>query len=90
MLIERFLPRYDFNEVHTLDVMAAPDRVFQAIKDVTPGEIRGLQQLLTLRALPARLAGGVELQGSPGGPCWGKCSKTVLYSWLSNRIMNWS
>jgi len=44
MLIERFLPSYDFNEVHTLDVRAAPARVFQAIKDVTPAEIRGLQQ----------------------------------------------
>ncbi len=68
MLIERFLPSYDFNEVHTLDVRAAPARVFQAIKDVTPAEIRGLQQLLALRTLPARLAGRVGARGPAERP----------------------
>lgn len=36
---------------------APPGRVFQAIKEVTPGEISFLRLLFGLRTLPARLAG---------------------------------
>ena len=54
MLLDTFLPVYDFNEVHVLRVRAEPDKVFCAIKEVTPREapvflllgLRGTQPLI--------------------------------------------
>jgi hypothetical protein len=57
MLIERFFPTYDFHEVHRLAIVATPERVFQAIKEVTVGEVAWLGTLFGLRALPALLVG---------------------------------
>lgn len=55
--IDRFMPAYHFNEVHSLDIQAPADRVFAAIRAVPPGEIRWLRTLFWIRSLPARLAG---------------------------------
>jgi len=55
MLIDTFLPTYDFHEVHHISIAASPEQVFQAIKTVTPEELPGVQLLFALRALPARL-----------------------------------
>jgi hypothetical protein len=57
MLIDRFLPEYDWNEVHSIEIGAAPAAVLAAVRAVTAGEIRLLGSLLWLRALPARLLG---------------------------------
>ena len=46
MLLNNFMPDYDFNEVHVLSVRAEPDHVFHAIKEVTPREV------LVFRILP--------------------------------------
>jgi len=56
--IDEFIPAYQFNEVHSTRVRAPRDRVFRAIRAVTPGEIRFFQTLMGMRELPARLLGG--------------------------------
>jgi len=56
MLIDRFLPKYHFTEVHTIRVFASPDRVYRAIMEITPGELPFFRILFALRSLPARLA----------------------------------
>jgi hypothetical protein len=55
--IDVVLRSYEFSERHALEVHAEPARVYQAILDVTPGEIGVLVLLMALRTLPARLLG---------------------------------
>jgi len=57
MLIDRFLPAYGWNEVHSIEVAAAPAAVLAAVRGVTAGEMRVVGVLLWLRRLPARLLG---------------------------------
>ncbi|MEO6456981.1 MAG: hypothetical protein ABIO92_01710 [Chloroflexia bacterium] len=59
MLIDKFLPTYEFNEVHTIRVNASPEVVYRAIKNVTAEEIPLFGALMGLRALPVRLTGKV-------------------------------
>jgi hypothetical protein len=56
-LIERFMPEYHFNEVHSVRIQSPPDRIFRAIHAVTPDEVRGAYVLLWIRSIPARLTG---------------------------------
>jgi len=65
--LDSFLPSYQFHEVHTIRVHASPDQVYRAVKEVTPGEIRFLRELLAIRSLPARLLG----KGGPPAPMKG-------------------
>jgi hypothetical protein len=56
MLLDEFLPTYEFREFHTVTVHAPPDRVFAAIHDMRAGELSPLVNLLlSIRALPGRL-----------------------------------
>ena len=57
MLLDNFLPVYDFNEAHATVVHAPPSRIFDAIKELTPAEVPLLRTLFALRLLPARLVG---------------------------------
>jgi hypothetical protein len=57
MLLDRFLSTYDFNEVHSVVIQAAPTRVFGALKEVTLHEVPLFRLLFRLRALPANLLG---------------------------------
>ena len=58
MLIDRFLPEYGWNEVHSIEIGAAPRVVLDAVRSVTAREIRLVWLLLGLRALPGRILGG--------------------------------
>ncbi len=61
MLLDKYLPRYDFTEVHTIKVKASPETAYRAVMDTTLGEINGLVNFLFyLRALPEKLAGREE------------------------------
>ena len=60
MLLDDFLPTFDFNEVHTIQVHAPSSRVFSALKVLTPAEISLLRILFAIRSLPARLTGKAE------------------------------
>ena len=56
--LDEFLPEYHFHEVHQLMVHASTQRVFQAIHDVRPDEIRWLGTLMAVRRLPEELLSG--------------------------------
>lgn len=60
LLIDRFMPDYQFNEIHSFRIRAPADRIFRAIRQVTPREIRWARTLSWIRSLPARLAGKAE------------------------------
>ncbi|MBI2246655.1 MAG: hypothetical protein HYY39_01080 [Armatimonadetes bacterium] len=68
MQLDRFLPVYDFHEVHSVGVASSPGRVFEAIKEVTPAEMPFVGFLFALRALPARLLGRDSLRVGEGRP----------------------
>ena len=53
MLIDRFLPEYDWNEVHSIEIRAASRVVLDALRRVTAGEIRLLRVMLGLREIRA-------------------------------------
>ncbi len=56
LLLDDFLPAYEFNEFHAVTVQAPPDRVFAAIHELRAGELSPLVNLmLSIRNLPARL-----------------------------------
>jgi hypothetical protein len=55
--LAELLPAYDFNEVHVRWVEAPPERVYQAIKDVTAGEMPMVRLLFAIRSLPGTLTG---------------------------------
>ena len=57
--LDRFAPTYQFNEVHTLQVNASPEQVFQAIKEVHASEIRLFRTLTWIRRLGGDIPEGV-------------------------------
>ncbi len=61
LLLDDFLPTYEFHEFHTVTVQAPPDRVFAAIHEMRAGELSPLVNLmLSIRNLPARLLRKLE------------------------------
>src|SRR5262249_15840132 len=58
LLIDRFMPSYPFGERHQRWVRASPGRTLQAVREVTPAEVRFLLPLTAIRSLrPGRLFG---------------------------------
>jgi hypothetical protein len=58
MQLDHFLPTYEFDEIHSVNIDAPPERVYQALKNLTIAEISQLVSLMfQLRSLPARLTG---------------------------------
>jgi hypothetical protein len=53
--IDEWMPEWQFNEVHSLRVRAAPERVYQAVREVTADEI-WLFRTLTWMRNPGRTA----------------------------------
>jgi hypothetical protein len=49
------MPRWDFNEVHSVEIAAGPADTFEAIREVTALDVRTLVPLMALRALPVAL-----------------------------------
>jgi hypothetical protein len=49
------LPAYDVAEVHSAWVRASPERVFQALREVTAGEVPMFRVLMRIRGLPTRV-----------------------------------
>lgn len=57
LLLDTFLPRWDFRERHSRVIPAPPQAVWEAMKDVTLAEMPVAGTLFALRSLPARVAG---------------------------------
>ncbi len=68
MLIDKYMPAYQFHEVHTITVKATPDRVFEALQKLTAKEIALFGTLIGLRQLPARLTGRGKPRPKNGRP----------------------
>jgi len=67
-LLDEAFPRYDVHEVHSLELRAPPGRVWDALRAVTPLEIRVLAPLMALRSVPALLARRGRLPYSSSEP----------------------
>lgn len=69
MLLNDFLPEYEFHEVHTVRVNAKAEQVFRAMKELTASELSPLIFLLMkIRSLPAKLSRRETPRPSPAGP----------------------
>ena len=53
MLLSELLPDYDVRERHTIELEAPPERVFDAVRATTLGEMPVVRALFRLRGLPA-------------------------------------
>ena len=61
MILDKFLPTYEFNEIHTVKVNAPPERVFTAMKELTAAELSPLHLLDDGPPQPARQTDGQNL-----------------------------
>lgn len=52
--LDEIMPRWQFEERHEIRIDAPPERIYAAIRDVTPGEIRLFQTLTAIRRLGQR------------------------------------
>jgi hypothetical protein len=69
LLLNKYLPAYDFNEVHSVTIHASLEKTFAAIKELTPSELSPwVYRLLSIRELPARLIGKQSQQAWNGKP----------------------
>jgi hypothetical protein len=67
MLIDDFLPKYSFDEIHSIQIRAPIESVYQAFKGLTLAEISPLvQAMFVLRSLPGWLMGksGLDFAGN--------------------------
>jgi hypothetical protein len=53
--LDEFLRDYDVNEVHSIEIAAAPDSVMAAVRSLTSREVRLATVLMSLRGLPAAI-----------------------------------
>ncbi len=57
MLLDKFMPVYHFNEVHSTVIHAPASSIFKSLYELTPADIQLLGILFELRALPSRFIG---------------------------------
>ncbi len=58
MLLDDYLPAFDFNEVHRITIQASPERIFCSIKELSTSEWSPLiNWMFALRSFPERLFG---------------------------------
>ena len=66
VLLDRWLPAYEFEEHHSIAVAAAPEAVSRALHEVSLNDAPLVRGLWTLRSLPARLRGRTAPSTAPG------------------------
>jgi hypothetical protein len=66
--IDRFLPAWEFEERHEIEIRADPGRVDRAVREVTLAELPVAYALLVLRTLPARIARRRRRRADPRRP----------------------
>lgn len=68
-LLDKYIPHYQFDMVHSARVHAPIERVYRAFKEFGPGEISPLVDILGyIRELPARLSGKSHLNKADTRP----------------------
>lgn len=61
MLLDKYLPKYDFTEVHSIQIKSSAEEAYQAMMETTMEELHCFVRLLfNLRSLPEKLAGRKE------------------------------
>ena len=66
MLLDNYIPKWDFTEVHSIRIKGDPETVYDAIMETTPAEVSSIMRLLFfLRSLPEKAAGraGMNMSG---------------------------
>ena len=58
VVLDQFVPDYQFHEVHSVVVDAAPTQVFAALKALTPSELPITRVLMALRSVPSLIVKG--------------------------------
>jgi hypothetical protein len=66
--LDDFLPSYQFNEVHNVQVHASPEAIYAAIKNVTAAEIRLFRTLTWIRSPHLRTRRESMLAAPPDKP----------------------
>jgi hypothetical protein len=73
MLLDKYLPKYDFTEIHTIKVKASPEVAYKAIKDTTLEELSSfVRWLFWLRELPEKMVGRNTNPMTSKGPMLGE------------------
>jgi|WetSurMetagenome_2_1015567.scaffolds.fasta_scaffold583155_1 hypothetical protein len=56
MLLDKYLPKFDFTEVHTTKINATPDTAYQVMMEITEAEVSPIVRILTfLSELPDKI-----------------------------------
>ena len=58
MLIDRLMPRFDYTEIHRIEIDAPVDAVYDALWSIDIASSPVVRGLMALRSLPKRLTGG--------------------------------
>jgi len=62
MLIDKYLPKYDFTEVYDIEIEATPEVAYRAVNEATLGDMSVVVRLLLwLRAIPDRIMGNKSM-----------------------------
>jgi hypothetical protein len=77
--LDAFVPVYQFHEIHSTHVNAPPDRVFAAVKGVTPGEILFFRTLTWIRRF-GRSGPESILNPPPGQPILEVATRTTFFT----------
>lgn len=70
VLLDELMPRYEFEEVHSIRLSAPPERALDAVKQATPGEMPLVRLLFAIRSLPAIFSRGSGLPTGRSEPLW--------------------
>lgn len=69
MLLDKYLPVYDFTEVHTIRIKATPEEAYRAVEETTWAEVNGIVRLMFyIRELPEKLVGRTGQSLKTGRP----------------------
>ena len=58
MLLDRFVPDFQFREVHAMTIRASPSKVLESARSIRPGDVPLVRFLMALRSIPAVLFEG--------------------------------
>ena len=72
MLLDKFVPEYDFGEVHSTRLSAPTEHALEEIKLVKLGEMPLVRLLFAVRSIPARLARKRSLPSDKAKPLYGQ------------------
>lgn len=66
MLLDQFVPNFQFRETHTITIKASSSKVLESARSIRPGDVPLVGFLMALRSIPAVLFKGERY--TPGRP----------------------